>query len=270
MLRDEGDRLTRVVVCTPREEYFRVIDLEAQNINEIADPDETKKQHNTLKSTMEKFGCEVIDVPELEGHPNSVFSRDVSLSTPEGYIKLVMGLKARKGEEEWMSRILESRGEPCAGEIKEPGTIEGGDILLAGSVAFIGLSERTNKEGVDQISGLLRNMSYEVRTIVMEEPFLHLGGAMSIIGPGRILCSQGVFPSEYLKGFDVIEVPPHGPSTGNVIYLGENEAIANATENMETINKLEKMGFIVHGIDLSEFRKGAGGPSCLILPVERK
>jgi N-dimethylarginine dimethylaminohydrolase len=25
----------------------------------------------------------------------------------------------------------------------------------------------------------------------------------------------------------------------------------------------------VHGLDLSEFRKGGGGPTCLILPVTR-
>jgi arginine deiminase len=40
--------------------------------------------------------------------------------------------------------------------------------------------------------------------------------------------------------------------------------------NIEAIDKLKKRNYRVHVIDLSEFVKGEGGPSCLILPVERK
>ena len=76
-------------------------------------------------------------------------------------------------------------------------------------------------------------------------------------------------PKEKLTGFDVIEVPLHGPSTGNVICLGENEVIANVAENAHAIGILESESVVVHAIDLSEFRKGAGGPTCMVLPVER-
>ena len=55
----------------------------------------------------------------------------------------------------------------------------------------------------------------------------------------------------------------------NMGCLKENEVIANCAENMVTIDILEKNGVHVHHIDLSEFRKGAGGPTCLILPVDR-
>ena len=54
-----------------------------------------------------------------------------------------------------------------------------------------------------------------------------------------------------------------------MICLKGNEVIANSAENMDTIKILEKSGVCVHTINLSEFRKGAGGPTCLILPVER-
>ena len=78
--------------------------------------------------------------------------------------------------------------------------------------------------------------------------------------------------SNWSDGFETIEVPHQNykPSVGNVICLQENEVIANAAENMETINILENNGVTVHHLDLSEFRKGAGGPTCLILPIERK
>jgi len=165
MLSNEGDRLTRVIVCTPGDEYFHVGNLTQQNFNEIPDADNTVKQHDRLKLIMQQFGSEVIDVPELAGHPNSVFTRDVALVTPRGYVKLSMGLPARRGEEQWMAEILDSLGEPFAGEIVPPGTVEGGDVILAGSVAFIGRSHRTNDDGIRQLSELLIGMNYEVRTV---------------------------------------------------------------------------------------------------------
>jgi len=270
MLQNEGDRLTKVVVCTPKKEYFSVDDLKIHNITAFADPMETGKQHGALKSTLAKFGAEVIDVPELKGHPNSVFTRDASVSTPQGFIQLRLGLPTRRDEGKWMARILESKGEPLAGEITAPGTGEGGDIILAGQVAFIGHSRRTNREGVKQVSALLTKMGYEIRTVSLTEHYLHLGGAMSVIGPERVLCCRNVFPGSFFNGFDVIEVSRRGPSTGNVICLSGDEVIANVAENLEAIETLDRKGIRVHRIDLSEFRKGAGGPSCLVLPIERK
>jgi dimethylargininase len=269
MLRHEGDRLTRVVVSTPGDAYFDVTTHVGANIPELANRDLTIRQHGALRAAIARFGCEVIEVPELDGHPNSVFTRDVALCTPEGHVKLRMGLPARRGEEAWMSRALESLGEPCIGEIEEPGTVEGGDVILAGTVAFVGLSARTNRDGARQIVAILERMGYEVRMAPVEG-YMHIGGAMSVIGLDRVLCCSGVFPDGFFRDFDVIEVPAAGPSTGNVICLDERELIANAAENAPVIDKLERRGITVHGLDLSEFRKGAGGPTCLILPVERR
>ena len=106
MLRNEGERLTRVVVSTPRDEYFGVNDREAHNFNETADPDRTRAQFGRLKSILVDSGVDVVDAPEMDRHPNSVFTRDVSLCTPRGFIKLRMGLESRRGEEDWMARIL--------------------------------------------------------------------------------------------------------------------------------------------------------------------
>ena len=114
MLRNEGDRLARVVVSTPGDEYFGVSDCEAHNFNEAADTDRTRAQFGRLKSILEETGCDVVDRAELQGHPNSVFTRDVSLCTPRGFIKLRMGLESRRGEEEWMAQILTSLGEPLS------------------------------------------------------------------------------------------------------------------------------------------------------------
>ena len=269
MLRNEGDRLTRVVTCSPREEYFRVTNLEEHNFAQLADRDLAIGQHDILKSILADFGSEVIDIPELANHPNSVFTRDTALCTPGGYIKLRLGLDTRRGEEEWMSDALESIGEPPVGEINAPGTVEGGDVILAGSVAFVGRSIRTNDEGVSQISSFLRNMGYEVRTIYLPHSILHLDKALMAAGPTRMLSCSDYIPNAKLKGFEVIEVSCEGCSSANIICLGDNSVIVDRS-NREVISRLEEHGLLVHAIDLSEFTKGTGGPNCLIMPVERK
>ncbi len=59
MLRNEGESLARVVVCTPRHEYFRVNNLEKHNIGELGSPEIAIRQHDILKSTMRASGAEV-------------------------------------------------------------------------------------------------------------------------------------------------------------------------------------------------------------------
>jgi dimethylargininase len=159
MLASEGDKLKRVVVCTPRKEYAGgASDLEKHNIGDLGEPETAVQQHDDLKSELAKFGAQVTDVPELEGHPNSVFVRDTALSTPQGYVKLRLGLDSRLGEGDWMAGVLNGLGEPCVGEIKAPGKVDGGDVVLAGDVAFVGRSIRTNEEGIRQLSVLLKGM----------------------------------------------------------------------------------------------------------------
>jgi dimethylargininase len=218
---------------------------------------------------MARRGVEVADAPELSGHPNSVFTRDASIVTPRGYIRLRMGLPSRRGEEAWMAAFLESSGEPRAGSIDPPGTVEGGDVVLSGGVAFVGHSARTNAEGVRQLSALLANMDYDVR-VARVKGYLHLGGALSALAPERAVACRGDYPEGFFDGFDVIWVEKRGPSSANVICVAPNEVLANEAENLETMEALDARGVRVHGIDLSEFRKGAGGPTCLVLPLERR
>jgi dimethylargininase len=268
MLRNEGDRLSRVVVCTPGREYFHVGDLNKHNIVERADPDRAMEQHDALKSCLADFGAEVIDVPELTDHPNSVFARDTALCTPRGYIRLRMGLQTRQGEEEWMGRILASLGEPLVGEIEAPGTVEGGDVILGGSVAFVGRSLRTNERGVEQLAAYLTAMDYEVRVIPLPGSILHLDKALMLVGPDRAIYCRGLIPKASLTGFDIIEVVCAGGTTANVICLGGNEVIVERS-NQKVTDELTAEGIVVQELDLSEFAKGSGGPNCLILPVER-
>ena len=268
MLKSEGERLKRVVVCTPKHEYAHASNLEKHNIGELGNPKVAIQQHDTLKSKLMEFGCEVIDVPELTEHPNSVFTRDTALSTPQGYIKLRLGLETRQGEDEWMAETLNSYGEYCAGEIKAPGTVEGGDVVLAGNVAFIGESIRTNKEGIKQLSEMLEKMEYEIRIIKLPDTILHLDKALMTLGPKHVIYNKDIVSETDINGFKGIGISCKGDTTANIICLGDKELIVNRSNSI-VISLLESEGYIVHNLNLSEFAKGMGGPNCLIMPIER-
>jgi len=268
MLKNEGESLKRVVVCTPKREYARAGNFEKHNIGELGNPKVAVQQHDKLKSKLREFGSEVIDIPELDEHPNSVFTRDTALCTPRGYVKLRLGLETRQGEEEWMAATLDSLGESCVGEIKTPGTVEGGDVVLAGKVAFIGRSIRTNEEGIRQLSALLKKMGYEIQIIELPDTILHLDKALMVLGPKQLLYCKELVLKEKIKGFEGIGISYGGDTTANIICLGDNELIANCS-NTIVIDRLKAERYIVHNLDLGEFAKGMGGPNCLIMPVER-
>jgi dimethylargininase len=269
VLRSEADRLKRVIVCSPREEYFNVTDPAAHNITTVADRKTTRDQHDRLKGLLRSFGAEVIDVPELAAHPNSVFTRDTALCTPEGYIELLPGIETRRAEGGWMASHLDKLGESKVGEIAHPGTVDGGDVLLLGRVAFVGLTARTNTEGCRQLSHYLEKMGYEVRRILLPETVLHLDKVMMPVCPGKLLVCTDMVPQTELQGFDILGIRFSGVSTANIICLGEGELILGHT-NREAMRVLDRKAFKIHLLDVSEFIKGAGGPNCLILPVERE
>jgi dimethylargininase len=265
---DEELPLKKVIVCPPKSEYFKIEDLKKHNITKPPQKERAAFQHERLRSSLEHFGCEVIEIEELIDHPNSVFTRDTALCTGNGYIKLRMGLESRRGEEEWMANLLESIGEKIAGQIFEPGTVEGRDVILTDGVAFIGHSTRTNEDGILQLSKILSSMGYEIRIAEVPHPYLHIGGMMTVIGEKHILCTQKLFPFGFFKGFKSIDVPAESFISGNVISIGNNTIIADRSNEI-AIEALIENGFSVTSLDLSEFVKGTGGPTCLILPVER-
>jgi len=255
-----------LITCTPGPSYFSVTDLHGHHITQIADNQRAIEQHNSLIQTIQHARIKVINLQELPGHPNSVFTKDTAVCTSKGYIRVRMGLPSREGEEQWMAESLDRIGVPCIGTIEAPGTVEGGDVILADNIAFIGHSARTNPAGINQLSNLFRKSGYEIRTAKVPAPFLHLGGAFTLVSPDTILCVRGLFPEIIFKGFQRIEVPHTGFISGNVIPLENRQAIADQA-NLPAIKTLRQKGFKVYTIDLSEFIKGAGGPSCLILSV---
>jgi dimethylargininase len=269
MVRSEAHPLKRVLVCSPQKEYCaRLENLEAHNIGAPIDCMRARMQHAALTGVLSALGAEVLDAPEMPGHPNTVFTRDALLSTPGGLVRLRMGLVTRRGEPRWLAGFLAERGIETSVAIEPPGTVEGGDVILAGDVAFIGLSRRTNTHGVEQLRKILEPQGFQCRTIPVPQPHLHLGGAMSLVDERCVLAVQGAIPDQALQGFEIIWVDPESAISGNVITV-RPRTIVTTPLPPHTRSRLEDEGLHVIELELDQFVKGRGGPSCLIMPLER-
>lgn len=268
---NEGERLRHALVCAPGPAYSGVRDLEAHNMAEAPDLRRSALQHEALVRVVRETGARVTILHEPDAEPNATFVRDAALVTGTGYVRLRMGLPARRREPDWLAQALATLDLPCIGAIEAPGTVEGGDVILAGDVALVGRSARTNEEGIRQLTTLLRPVAREVRVAGLTGRHLHLGGIMSALGPRRVVAVRGAVDPGLLEGFDVVELPsrPDGPPGANVLCLGPDEVVANVADGLEPVEILEAHGVRVHRLDLSEFRKGSGGPTCLVLPVAR-
>ena len=70
--------------------------------------------------------------------------------------------------------------------IQAPGTLEGGDVLLAEDHFYIGISNRTNEEGARQLKEIVESEGYK-GTIVPLEKFFHLKTGITYLGDNRVV-----------------------------------------------------------------------------------
>src|SRR5208282_5393193 len=86
-----------------------------------------------------------------------------------------------------------------------PGTLEGGDILRVGRKLFVGVTKRSNAEGIRQLAGILAPHNYEVIAVPVTG-CLHLKSAVTFLGRDTLLANRAWFGAAPFAGYDWIDV----------------------------------------------------------------
>src|SRR6185369_2899389 len=148
---------------------------------DLGKPDSEKalQQHEDYCDALKRCGLEVMVLPTLPEFPDSPFVEDTAIITQNLVVITRPGDKSRRGEEKSISEILRQDRE--LEFIKGPGTVDGGDILRIGSHFFIGLSERTNIEGANQLHAIFSRHEFTSSTITVTA-VLHLKSGVTCIG----------------------------------------------------------------------------------------
>jgi dimethylargininase len=86
---------------------------------------------------------------------------------------------------------------------------------------------------------------------------------MTAVDDRTLLVNRVWVPGEPLDGLDVIEVDAAEPAAGNVIRVGET--LVYPAAHPRTRERLERAGFSVRTVDVSELAKAEGAVTCCSL-----
>ena len=107
------------------------------------------QQHDAYIEALQKCGVEATILEADERYPDSCFVEDPAIITKSCAIITNPGAESRNGEkDEIICAIRKFFPEEKIEYIKSPGTLEGGDVMMVDDVFYVGLSARTNEEGI--------------------------------------------------------------------------------------------------------------------------
>ncbi|MEE4213784.1 MAG: arginine deiminase family protein [Bacteroidales bacterium] len=219
------------------------------------------RQHFDYARALQLCGLETIVLEADENYPDSVFVEDTALLTPECAIICRPGAESRRGETAGIRPVIEEYYKAVY-EVKAPGTVEAGDIMMVGSHFYIGLSERTNSEGAEQLISLLEGHGMTGSMVELKD-VLHLKTGVSYLENNTLLAA-GEFPAKKeFQSFNIIDIGPSESYAANCIWVNDNVLVPAGYPL--TAQSIRAAGYNIIEIDVSEFRKLDGGLSCLSL-----
>jgi dimethylargininase len=224
------------------------------------DLDIARTQHHEYVNTLKKLGCNVIELPSEADLPDSVFVEDTAFILPEAAVITRPGADSRKPETKSIIKALSPHVKLI--HVREPATVDGGDVLVLGKNIYIGLSSRSNQTAIDQLNELLREYSYTVTGVKMHD-CLHLKSAVTRVDEKTLLINKRWVDTYPFENFDWIEVDPTEPFAANCLPIGES--IIFPTAFPKTCAKLEERGYKVVTVDISEPAKAEGAVTCCSL-----
>ncbi len=248
----------RAIVRTPGKSMLGGLtraDLGPPNIEKALE------QHAEYIRALRACGLEVIILAEDEEHPDATFVEDVALLTKDCAIITNPGAPSRKGEPKAIKNVLAEYYRNIE-VVHEPGTIEAGDVMMVGSHFYIGLSERTNEKGAQQVIEILAKYAMS-GTMVKLDKVLHLKTGVAYLEQNNLVACGEFLSKEEFQKFNILEIEEEESYAANCVWVNGNVLIAKGYPKASAT--IENAGYAIKEVEVSEFRKLDGGLSCLSL-----
>jgi dimethylargininase len=215
-------------------------------------------QHAAYRAALEQAGATVTVLPALADYPDSCFVEDTSVILPELVIRTRPGALSRQGEVALIAPHLPADRPHVT--IAAPGTIDGGDVLVVGKDIFIGLTARSNAEGVRQFGEAAARFGYSTTGVPLAGA-LHLKTAASALSDDLVLVNTewldpGIFGRRHIASAPGEPFAANSLTVGNTVFHAMGEA---------TLARIAAAGFDARFLDISEFAKAEAGLTCLSL-----
>ena len=218
------------------------------------------EQHETYRQLLSELGLRVIELAAAPDLPDSVFVEDPAIVVDEIAVISRMGAISRRPEADSLAQEL-SKYRPL-GFLTEPATLDGGDVMRIGQNIFVGESARTNREGIEQLSRILRLHGYDVRPVSVTG-CLHLKSACTYVGANGLIVNRSWIDAQMLSQFELIDVPVEEPNAANALLVDEVVVLPESFPKTRAL--LESRGIPVRLVNMSELQKAEGGVTCCSL-----
>lgn len=219
------------------------------------------EQHQKYIEALTDCGVEVTSIAADENFPDSVFIEDAALLTPVCAIITNPGAPSRKGEIVAVEKTL-SKFYLEIERINAPGSLDAGDIMMVGSHYYIGISQRTNHHGANQMIAILKKHGM-TGSIIPLKNVLHLKSGVSYLENNTMVISGEFIYKKEFSRFNTIKVDTSESYAANCIWINDTVIIAEGYPKFK--ESVTAHGYSTIELDMSEFRKLDGGLSCLSL-----
>jgi len=235
-------------------------------------------QHAAFCAALEDSGLSLRRLPEEPDLPDATFVSDTLVALapvqPGGRLVVVVARPAVASRRPEVDSVLRAalarlpagvRVEP----VEDPGTLEGGDVVIFGDRIAIGLSARTNVLGARVLADAARSLGYRPFLCPVTDR-LHLATAITAARPDTLIGTAAGFASLDAAGPDAappgevrrLLLPDDELLGANVLALGGHGFLASG--NPTAARLLRETDLEVHELELDEFALADGGPTCLV------
>ncbi len=230
--------------------------------SELGRPDYERMlaQHARYVGILEQIGLEVTVLEPLPGFPDAHFVEDVAVVTPDVAVITNPGAAARNDEKDYIGAALKPYRELAY--IEAPGTLDGGDVLMVDTHFFIGISDRTNQDGAEQLGQILEQFGNTWEPIPVGAG-LHLKSSVNYVGKNTLALSPSFADRTEFSAYDKIIVDPDEEYACNTLWV--NDVLITPTGFPNTRSQLDNLGLEIIEIEVGEARKMDGGLTCMSL-----
>ncbi|GAA3890790.1 hydrolase [Sphingomonas limnosediminicola] len=226
------------------------------------------QQHAAYEQALKEANFEILRLPELANDPDAVFVEDTALILGEHAIITRPGAPSRADE-------VDSTAQGLAGHFQvhriKSGFVDGGDVLRIGRKLYVGLSTRTDEEGITALRETAAPLGYEVVEARLRD-CLHLKTGATFAGcdasgtPVLLYSERSIDPAQF-EGVEPFATDDTEPAAANCVLA--NDRLILPAGNPRTAERLRARGFNAVEVDVSELQKAEAGVTCMSLIDDR-
>ena len=221
------------------------------------------KQHADYVAAVADAGWEIREVPPADELPDSAFVEDTVVVCGHLAVLTRPGAVERRAEVAGTEEAVRALGLEIA-RIEEPGTLDGGDVLMVGTTLYVGRGVRTNADGIRQLRRLVAPRGFAVVPVPLRR-VLHLKSAVTALPDGTVIAAD---PSLLdTSPFPTLRTVPEEAGS-HVILLGGGTVLM-AESAPRSAELFDDWGFDVIAVEIGEFEKMEGCVTCLSVLVQR-